>query len=161
MMKDKSKSTINSGFIVFAYGSNMNRQQMAFRCPDARPLGVARLEGYRLTFAGFNARWGGGVATILPARRSTVLGRVWWISKTDLERLDGYEGYPFVYDRAPVVVKAGAREFWCHTYVKNAAEVQTTPSEDYLRTIIDGYQDARVRVPAPLKKLYMQVSYGA
>lgn len=35
----------------FAYGSNMNLNQMAFRCPDAEVVGPVRLEGYCLAFA--------------------------------------------------------------------------------------------------------------
>lgn len=152
---------MRKNYIVFAYGSNMNHRQMALRCPDARPVCVARLDGYRLTFAGHNARWGGGVATIVPARRGGVTGVVWRLSEQDLKRLDEFEGYPFVYDRAPVIVRSPRRadEIWCHTYVKNVAQ-ETTPSEDYLRTIIEGYQTAGARVPAPLKKLYAQVTFG-
>ena len=34
----------------FAYGSNMNLNQMAFRCPDAEVVEPVRLEGYCLAF---------------------------------------------------------------------------------------------------------------
>ena len=33
-----------------AYGSNLNRNQMRMRCPGAKPLGTAVIEGYRLLF---------------------------------------------------------------------------------------------------------------
>lgn len=36
--------------LYFAYGSNMNLNQMAFRCPDAEVVDTVRLEGYRLAF---------------------------------------------------------------------------------------------------------------
>ena len=36
--------------LYFAYGSNMNLDQMAFRCPDAEVVGVVRVDDYRLTF---------------------------------------------------------------------------------------------------------------
>ena len=32
--------------LYFAYGSNMNLNQMAFRCPDAEVVDTVRLEGY-------------------------------------------------------------------------------------------------------------------
>ena len=41
--------------LYFAYGSNMNLNQMAFRCPDAEVVDTVRLEGYRLAFC-MNAR---------------------------------------------------------------------------------------------------------
>ena len=36
----------------FAYGSNMNLDQMAYRCPAASVVENVKLEGYRLYFAG-------------------------------------------------------------------------------------------------------------
>lgn len=48
----------------FAYGSNMNLDQMAYRCPAASVVENVKLEGYRLTFCGRGK--GSGVATILP-----------------------------------------------------------------------------------------------
>ena len=36
----------------FAYGSNMNLDQMAYRCPAASVVEPVHLEGYRLTFCG-------------------------------------------------------------------------------------------------------------
>ena len=35
-----------------AYGSNLNRKQMQMRCPGAKPIGTALLEGYELLFKG-------------------------------------------------------------------------------------------------------------
>ena len=54
----------------FAYGSNMNLNQMAFRCPDAEVVGPVRLEGYCLAFCRNGG--GNGVATILPEEGSYV-----------------------------------------------------------------------------------------
>ena len=50
----------------FAYGSNMNLDQMGFRCPHARVAGTVCLEDYRLAFCGMSA--GNGVATIFPEK---------------------------------------------------------------------------------------------
>ena len=48
--------------LYFAYGSNINLNQMAVRCPDAKVVEPAVLENYELLFRG-NAH-GYGVATI-------------------------------------------------------------------------------------------------
>ena len=56
----------------FAYGSNMNLDQMAYRCPAASVVEPVYLEGYRLTFCGRGK--GSGVATILPEEGSRVEG---------------------------------------------------------------------------------------
>ena len=58
------------GKLYFAYGSNINLDQMAQRCPDAQVVGPVTLENYELLFHG-NLR-GAGVATIAPREGSTV-----------------------------------------------------------------------------------------
>ena len=35
-----------------AYGSNLNVEQMQFRCPDARIVGTAEIPNYQLLFKG-------------------------------------------------------------------------------------------------------------
>ena len=62
----------------FAYGSNMNLDQMGFRCPDAVVVDNVRLEDYRLAFCGRNP--GNGVATILPEEGNHVDGVMWKIT---------------------------------------------------------------------------------
>ena len=57
--------------LYFAYGSNMNLDQMAYRCPAAEAVCTAKLEGYELFFAG---RPGNGVASIRPKQGGTVVG---------------------------------------------------------------------------------------
>lgn len=74
MIKTKEK-------LYFAYGSNMNLNQMAFRCPDAEVVESVRLEGYRLAFRTNGG--GNGVATILPEEGSYVDGVLWRISERD------------------------------------------------------------------------------
>ena len=88
MIKTKEK-------LYFAYGSNMNLNQMAFRCPDAEVVESVRLEGYRLAFRTNGG--GNGVATILPEEGSYVDGVLWRISERDEQHLDHYEGFPFLY----------------------------------------------------------------
>jgi gamma-glutamylcyclotransferase (GGCT)/AIG2-like uncharacterized protein YtfP len=70
----------------FAYGSNMNPDQMAARCPEARPASVAILEGWNVAI---NSR---GVATIVPDEARGVEGVLWCVSETCLRSLDRYEG---------------------------------------------------------------------
>ena len=86
MIKTKEK-------LYFAYGSNMNLNQMAFRCPDAEVVESVRLEGYRLAFRTNGG--GNGVATILPEEGSCVDGVLWRISEQDEQHLDHYEGFPY------------------------------------------------------------------
>jgi len=70
----------------FAYGSNMDVQQMAVRCPDAVVVGTACLPGHRFLI---NTH---GVATVVPAQGEAVHGVLWEVSKADEASLDYYEG---------------------------------------------------------------------
>ena len=118
--------------LYFAYGSNLDREAMRLRCPDAAPVGRAVLDGWTLTFR--------GVADIERRDGSRTKGAVWRISVRDLERLDFYEGYPSVYRRELLRVRSqdGKRE--AIAYVMNDHYVGL-PSTAYYRTIERGYRD--------------------
>ena len=47
-----------TGRRYIAYGSNLNRGQMALRCPDAKVVGTGEIKDYELLFRG--NRNGGG-----------------------------------------------------------------------------------------------------
>ena len=75
---------MNEKTLYFAYGSNLNLDQMARRCPDAEPVGRVRLDGYRLAFR----RTGGGYLTILPDKGNHVDGLLWKVSAQDEQALN-------------------------------------------------------------------------
>ena len=70
----------------FAYGSNMNLEQMADRCPGAKMLGVARKPGWRFII---NGR---GYVTALDDPSAEVLGCLWELTDEHWKSLDRYEG---------------------------------------------------------------------
>lgn len=79
-------STESDERLYFAYGSNMDEEQMADRCPEARLIEKARLNGYQFII---NTR---GVASIVKQAESFVDGILWEISSRDEVALDRYEG---------------------------------------------------------------------
>ena len=72
--------------LYFAYGSNMDEEQMRHRCPDGATVGTARLPGYRFII---NSR---GAATVVPDGSSVVHGVLWRITAECEASLDHYEG---------------------------------------------------------------------
>ena len=60
-----------------AYGSNLNRKQMEARCPGAKPIGTALLEGYELLFKGSKT---GFYLTIEPRADGVVPIAVWEVT---------------------------------------------------------------------------------
>ena len=91
-MKTENFKKPTGTLLYFAYGSNMNLNQMAFRCPDAEVVDTVRLEGYRLAFC-MNGG-GNGVATILPEEGSYVDGVLWRISERDERHLTITRAFP-------------------------------------------------------------------
>jgi len=80
----------------FAYGSNMNIEQMSYRCPDAVPIGSAVLMDYIVVERQY--------ADIERKPGALVNGLLWEISDKSLRALDRYEGYPKFYIRYNVDV---------------------------------------------------------
>ncbi len=102
--------------LYFAYGSNIDLDQMAFRCPNAQAVGPVTLEGYELLFRG--RRDGSGVATIAPREGSKVPGLLWKITPVCEQSLDVYEGFPRLYSKQPVTVRdREGRELTVMAYV--------------------------------------------
>lgn len=127
--------------LYFAYGSNMDLNQMAFRCPDAQALETVRLEGYRLAFRSNGGNR--GVATILPDPDSHVDGVLWEISPEDERNLNFYECFPWLYGkRTLTVVNRLGKEVEAMAYVMNAPykDRPAVPSASYLRGILRGCQ---------------------
>ena len=71
--------------VYFAYGSNMHRSAMKRRCPGARALGPATLEGYRF-FVGLDG-WG----SVTPSPGHAVHGVLWRLTPRDMAALHAYE----------------------------------------------------------------------
>ena len=68
-----------------AYGSNLNVQQMRWRCPGARIIGTSELQDYRLLFKGSKT---GSYLTVEPEKGCTVPVVVWEVTDQDELALD-------------------------------------------------------------------------
>ena len=125
--------------IYFAYGSNLNLEQMAKRCPNARQLGALYLPNWKLVFR--------GVADIEPSRDIDDLlpCGVWHITTACERVLDIYEG-----------VKRGLyrKEYICGmmTYRMNSQDI-FPPSRSYFNAILQGYRDFGLNTDHLVKSL--------
>jgi hypothetical protein len=139
--------------LYFAYGSNLDREQMAQRCASAAPRFCARLEGYRLDFTFPSRRWNGGAADVLPSPGSIVWGAVYELSAPDLVTLDGFE---LGYERVVLVVRDAKDAV--HSVVSYTVRVKqvTAPHPLYLDKMIrwgahwgfpEDYLEALRRIP--------------
>lgn len=112
--------------LYFAYGSNLNVEQMSYRSPTAKPLGSAYFPGWRLVFRGVADIEAGEPEDMLPVG-------IWEIGPQDEVALDRYEGVKHGLYRK-VMINGML------TYQMNRSGY-ARPSDDYLQTIFDGYRD--------------------
>ena len=139
-----------------AYGSNMNVDQMARRCPGAKPIGTAVLNDWKLVFKVH--------ATIEPQKGSKVPVVVWELSDGDERRLDEYEAFPGYYHKQYVNVQVGRRNVTAMVYIMNNVRRVEPPMTGYYDGIMEGYKhfglDKRVLRKAHDDSIYMYALEG-
>ncbi len=91
--------------LYFAYGSNMDPNHMARRAPGGRPLGPARLDGFRLEFNVYSNEWEGGAANLELDENAHVWGVLWEVPEDQIGGLDAFQGHPTFFRREDVVVE--------------------------------------------------------
>ena len=119
-------------FTYFAYGSNMNKPQMKFRCKSSSAVAVAKLPNWKFLI---NSR---GVATVVPKNGKVAYGVVWAISRDNERSLDYYEGVrEKIYSKSEVEILIEEKKISTLIYI---AENKSpgVPRKGYLETVIDG-----------------------
>lgn len=122
--------------LYLAYGSNLNIEKMAYRCPTAKVVGTTVLEGYQLLFRG---SYGSAVATIEPRTEGRVPVVLWEITTADEASLDHYEGWPFLYRKENLDVRLEEKTISAMVYIMNEGKPSGLPSCYYYSTILQGY----------------------
>ena len=120
-----------------AYGSNMDIEQMALRCPDAILIGTSELQGYELLFKGSLT---GAYATIEVKEDYIVPVLVWEISKDDEVNLDRYEGYPNFYYKKELEVEVEGNKLLAMIYIMDERRELGQPSRRYYRILELAYE---------------------
>ena len=121
----------------FAYGSNMNKSHMQNMCGGAVSIGKYTLPGYRLVFR--------GVADMVEDPNNSVTGVLWEVHKDDERQLDGYEGYPLLYDKR---YHEGIL-FYQMTFARE----KRAPSKYYLSMIAEGMRDFGITIEEMMRNL--------
>ncbi|MHB1455246.1 MAG: gamma-glutamylcyclotransferase family protein [Saccharofermentanales bacterium] len=122
-----------------AYGSNLNLEQMANRCPTAKVVGSTVLKNYRLLFRGARA---GAVANVEPYSGRSVPVLVWEITPADEAALDRYEGFPILYRKENIKVRLSGGTITGMVYIMNDGRTFGCPSCYYYNIILQGYKAA-------------------
>ncbi len=119
-----------------AYGSNLNVEQMKYRCPESTILCKGVIKDYRLLFKGSKT---GNYLTIEPCEGAEVPVVLWEVTERCEHNLDMYEGWPRFYrkETLPVETEDGVISD-AFAYIMNGHELGA-PTERYFRTCLTGY----------------------
>lgn len=138
--------------LYVAYGSNMNIEQMRFRCPNSKVIGNGKLVGWKLVF---NMH----LDVINTNNRKDIVPVVIWdINKKDWDRLDMYEGYPNYYVKEFVNVKydnGKNKKAVVYVMADNMKGI-APPMVNYFKTCEQGYIDNNIN----LDYLYEALNYS-
>ncbi len=125
--------------LYIAYGSNLNLEQMANRCPGAKVVGASEIKDYKLTFRGPD---NGCYATVEPCNGGSVPILVWKITEIEEKELDIYEDWPNLYRKEIMEVIVNNETVTGMVYIMNEGRPLNKPSDKYYSTILDGYKSA-------------------
>jgi hypothetical protein len=117
--------------LYFAYGSNMDMQQMKTRCPSAKFVGLSNIKNFDYYI---DAR---GVASLRPKVGATAYGILWDIrDPDDWQKLDYYEGvHHDNYRRHYIQDEDLAGDQRCAVYISTTASVGE-PRHNYQEKIV-------------------------
>ncbi len=125
-----------------AYGSNLNVEQMAWRCPTAEIMGTGVIENYELLFKGSKT---GSYLTIEKKAGARVPVAVWAVTEEDEAALDRYEGFPsFYYKKEMLITYKGIqsgkeRKREAFVYIMHEDRPIGMPMRGYVQTCMEGY----------------------
>ncbi|MGE4063280.1 MAG: gamma-glutamylcyclotransferase family protein [Rhodospirillaceae bacterium] len=132
--------------LYFAYGSNLNLRLMKRHAARAKPIGAARLDGYKIVFRRY--------VDIAPEKNGVVWGAVYEVTPACERALDAYEDCPRLYRKITVRVDVGGEVREAMAYVMTEALRQdgaAPPSVDYFTLVEQGYRAWKLD-PAPLRR---------
>ncbi|MBY0551955.1 MAG: gamma-glutamylcyclotransferase [Candidatus Obscuribacterales bacterium] len=124
-------------FLYFAYGSNMLTRRLARRCPSARPLGVAFVEGKQLTFSKVS-KDGSGKCHLEPVGNGRVYGVLFSIATSEKAKLDAAEGLGHGYREDLIDVSANGAPVAATAYIATNTDAALLPYHWYKEFVLQG-----------------------
>lgn len=154
--------------LYFAFGSNLDADQMSERCPGSHVFLPGTLASYRLAFIGKGSKWGaGGTATIEAAAgasvhtpNNSVPGVLYRVTPQCVEALNGFENYPTTYDH--LLIEVAGRDGGTHaafTY-QRTGDAANPPPMKYFHQIWRAYKAFGLDEGALLDAIEASLNHG-
>ena len=128
--------------LYFAYGSNLDWQEMRECCPSARFLCLAMLKDHKMTFPWKSTKRCCGVASVKTCQGQNVWGVIYEIDAKDIPRLDRKEGVNSgAYERKEREVYAVGdeqRPLTVAIYLAQPQDNPPKPNDAYKKLIVEG-----------------------
>lgn len=124
--------------LYIAYGSDLSKERMERRCPNANPIAVATLPGHRLVFHG---RLNSARANVIPEDGHEVPVVIWEISDRDERCLDVCKGVTDgsrTKEYVKIEVNGEVKQALIYTMKPSTYGI---PTDRYLQSITKGYRD--------------------
>lgn len=137
---DEIINTLAGEAYYFAFGSNLDPNQMTDRCPSAEKVAVGVLRDHELVFNRIGTYRDGGVASVQRKPASKVYGVIWKIDPIEFEKLDQTED-PDAYRRLKEDIHTmDGKTHKCFVYKANP-EGKFEPDKEYLELLIRASQE--------------------
>ncbi|MDR0931076.1 MAG: gamma-glutamylcyclotransferase [Clostridiales bacterium] len=141
---DQNTPELNKADVLFlSYGNFSNESVLHELCPSATPIGIAKINGYRLAFRN-------KLLTLIEDKNSSAEVNVWHLPNDDNQKLDNYEienfkekiNHSAIYDKVNLKVKLSNTEANAMIYIMKPelAEYLLMPTNEYLDSCIKGYK---------------------
>lgn len=129
--------------LYFAYGANMDADELTRRVGPVEKVGIGHLEDHRLVFDRHGRLWQGGVSSVVESPGERVHGVVWRLTGPALKALDAIEG-PTAYARlTKVVVSQTGERILCQVYV-SFPQGERPPAPDYIALLVSAAEKAEL-----------------
>ena len=126
-------------------------KRMQVRCPGAKFVSAARLDGYKFVYDGRSIARGdqwaaGAVANIVPQAGSSVWGALWEITPEHEAALDGFEDFPIDYQKSNMLTvhDQGGREIHNVLAYFRAPLEPGRPTDEYRALILNGARESQL-----------------
>ena len=132
----------------FAYGTLLDENAMRGIAPSVKSLGILRLKDYRMGF-GQCARPGATGCMLEPDPGATMYGVLYDLSQEDMDKLDGaaVSGTEMRVHVPVTLIDDDGNEVSSVTYTIPGNPPQISPSDDYVRPILNGPSDLALPEP--------------